>query len=163
MGAQYLYGPLLDVFPRRFFDGKMSDFIKLLARTVFSIIAVGVVCCLGLLLLGEPLLALVFGDEIREYVYLLQPVLISTLATAFLWFFGDLLITVRDFKANFVGNVLALAVVIPLSIVCINLFGMNGVSFAGAGACIAGVAYLGISLARNAKRQVAAEQENSNV
>ena len=162
MGAQYLYGPLLDVFPRRFFDGKMSDFIKLLARTVLSIVAVGIVCCLGLLFLGEPLLALVFGDEIREYVYLLQPVLISTLATAFLWFFGDLLITVRDFKANFVGNVLSLVVVIPLSIVCINLFGKNGVIFAGAGACIAGVAYLGISLAKDTKRQVATEQENSN-
>lgn len=160
MGAQYLYGPLLDVFPRRFFDGKMSDFNKLLARTVISIIAVGVVCCIGLLFLGEPLLALVFGDQIREYVYLLQPVLISTLTTAFLWFFGDLLITVRDFRANFVGNVLAFVVVIPLSFICINAWGMNGVSFASAGACLAGVSYLGFALARDAKMQTAAERES---
>lgn len=160
MGAQYLYGPLLDVFPRRFFDGKMSDFNKLLARTVISIIAVGVVCCIGLLFLGEPLLALVFGDQIKEYVYLLQPVLISTLTTAFLWFFGDLLITVRDFRANFVGNVLAFVVVIPLSFICINTWGMNGVSFAGAGACLAGVSYLGFALARDAKKQTVTERES---
>ena len=159
MGAQYLYGPLLDVFPRRFFDGKMSDFNKLLARTVISIIAVGVVCCIGLLFLGEPLLALVFGDQIKEYVYLLQPVLISTLTTAFLWFFGDLLITVRDFKAYFAGNVLALIFVIPLSMVCINLWGMNGVSIAGTGACVIGVLFLFLSLRKDSRLQEISEKE----
>lgn len=158
MGAQYLYGPLLDVFPRRFFDGKMSEFNRLLARTVLSIIVVGVICCVGLLFLGEHLLVIVFGEQIRAYVYLLQPVLISTLATAFLWFFGDLLITIRDFRANFFGNVLALVVVVPLSVLLVNAYGMNGVSFAGAGACLVGVAYLEFALARDSKKQLAAEE-----
>lgn len=162
MGAQYLYGPLLDIFPRRFFDGRMSDFNKLLAKTTLSIIAVAVCCCVGLLFLGEPLLVIVFGESIRPHVYLLQPVLISTVMTAFLWFFGDLLITVRDFRANFTGNVLALAAVLPLSFVCVNLWDMNGVSFASAGACLVGVAYLGYALRKDAKRQLASEREDSH-
>lgn len=159
MGAQYLYGPLLDVFPRKFFDASVSDFKKLLARTVVSILAVGACCSIGLFLLGEPLLALVFGDEIRSYVYLLQPVLASTLATAYLWFFGDLLITVRDFKAYFAGNVLALIFVIPLSLVCINLWGMNGVSIAGTGACVIGVLFLFLSLRKDSRLQEISEKE----
>lgn len=158
MGAQYLYGPLLDIFPRRFFDGRMADFNRLLAKTTLSIIAVAACCCVGVIFVGEPLLVLVFGESIRPHVYLLQPVLVSTVMTAFLWFFGDLLITVRDFRANFTGNVLALVTVIPLSFVCINLWDMNGVSFASAGACLAGVIYLGLALHRNAKKQLATER-----
>lgn len=157
MGAQYLYGPLLDIFPKRFFDGRMSEFRHLLIRTAFSIIGVAIVCSAGVFFIGEPLLILVFGESIRPHVYLLQPVLLSTTLTAFLWFFGDLLITVRDFRANFIGNVLALVAVVPLSIVCVNLWGMNGVSFAGAGACLVGVAFLGVSLFRDATRQVASK------
>lgn len=159
MGAQYLYVPLLDVFPRRFFDVSVDSFLKLLAKTVVSILAVAALCCVALLFVGEPLLALVFGDSIRPYAHLLQPVILSTVATAFLWFFGDLLITVRDFRANLIGNVVALAASVPLSLVLVSSLGMNGVSFAGAGACLAGVAYLGFALWGNVRRQRAKEAE----
>lgn len=162
MGAQYLYGPLLDIFPRHFFDGDMKDFSRLLTRTIISIIVVAILCSLGLLILGEPLLVFVFGESIRPYVYLLQPVLLSTVMTAFLWFFTDLLITVRDFKANLIGNLVALVSVVPLSFVFINAFGMNGVSFSGAGACLLGVAYLGLSLYRDAKKQSSRQTEANN-
>lgn len=155
MGATYLYGPLLDIFPKHFFDGKMSDFVKLLARTVLSIIAVTIVCWIVLLFIGKPVLVLLFGQGIAEHVYLLYPVLIATSATAFLWFFGDLLIALRDFKANFIGNVVALVAVIPLSVVCVNVWDMNGVSFAGIGACVAGVAYLTFALISAIRKQSA--------
>lgn len=158
MGAMYLYGPLLDIFPKHFFDGDMKDFVKLLARTVASIVAVTVACWIVLLFIGEPVLVLLFGEAIAEHVYLLYPVLIATSATAFLWFFGDLLIALRDFKANFIGNVVALVAVLPLSVVCVNVWNMNGVSFAGIGACIAGVAYLSFALISAIRKQSARKQ-----
>ena len=40
----------------------------------------------------------------------------------------------------------AFAAVVPLSFVCVNTWDMNGVSFAGTGACLAGVAYLSFAL-----------------
>lgn len=43
MGAQYLYGPLLDIFPRLFFEGDSKGFVKLLGKTVLGIIGVTVV------------------------------------------------------------------------------------------------------------------------
>ena len=146
MGAVYLYGPLLDIFPKHYFDGDIADFIKLLIRTVLSIIGTTIACWIVLLFAGEPLLVLLFGSEIVEHVYLLHPVLIATSATAFLWFFGDLLIALRNFKANLVGNIVALVAAIPLSIICVNIWGMNGVSFASIGACAAGVLHLSIAL-----------------
>lgn len=142
MGAQYLYGPLLDVFPRLFFEGDKKGFLKLLGRTVLSIIGVAVACAIVLEFVGEWVLELLFGESIVPYVYLLQPIILSTVATAFLWFFGDLLITLRRFWANFAGNVAAFLVVIPLTLYCVARWDMNGVSFAGAGACLLGVLIL---------------------
>lgn len=153
MGAMYLYSPLLDIFPKMFFEGDLKGFAKLFARTVAGIIAVAIVCAILLELLGSFLLGLMFGDSIIPYVYLLQPVLLSTVATAFLWFIGDLLITLRNFKANFIGNVVAFVVVLPLSVLCVNVWDMNGVSFAGTAACLCGVAVLAVFLYREMRQQ----------
>lgn len=142
MGATYLYNPLLDLFPRHYFAGDKRGFARLLVRTVLSIILVAIACAVLLQFIGSWVLALLLGESIVPYVYLLQPVLLSTMLTAFLWFFGDLLITLRNFKAYFVANVAALIAVIPLSFVCVNTWDMNGVSFAGAGACLIGVLML---------------------
>lgn len=90
-------------------------------------------------LVGSWALQLLFGSSIEPYVYLLQPIILSTILTAFLWFFGDLLITLRNFKANFIGNIVALVSVLAVTFPFVNLWDMNGVSFAGAVACLAGV------------------------
>ena len=142
MGAQYLYVPLLDLFPRLFFEGNRKGFLALLFKTVIGVICVAVVCSIALEFFGGWALQLLFGESIASYVYLLQPVVLSTAINAFLWFFGDLLITIRCFKANFVGNIIAFLAVIPLSFACINVWDINGVSFASAGACMLGVLVL---------------------
>lgn len=154
MGATYLYGPLLDVFPRIYFDGDLMDFMKLLGRTVLSIIGVAMACSFILELVGEWVLVLLFGQSVSSYVYLLQPVLLSTALTAFLWFFGDLLIAMRDFRANFIGNLIAFVSVLPLSLVCIDVWGMNGVSFAGAMACFAGIVVLVFFLLLDVRKEM---------
>lgn len=142
MGAQYLYGPLLDIFPRMFFEGDIKGFLALLRKTVLGIIGVTAACAIVLEFIGAWALELLLGECIAPYVFLLQPIILSTAATAFLWFFGDLLITLRRFWANFAGNVMAFVSVIPLTFACVNAWDMNGVSFAGAGACLLGVLVL---------------------
>lgn len=142
MGAQYLYGPLLDIFPRLFFEGDNKGFLALLVKTALGIIGITVACAIVLEFIGGWALELLFGESIAPYVYLLQPIIVSTAATAFLWFFGDLLITLRHFWANFAGNVTAFLAVIPLTFMCVDVWDMNGVSFAGAGACLLGVLML---------------------
>lgn len=151
MGAMYLYGPFLDVFTRLHLDGDRRGFLKLLARTSGAIVLVAVACAIALEFVGAWVLQLLFGESIVSYVYLLQPVLLSTMLTAFLWFIGDLLIALRDFRAYFIGNVVALVSVIPLSVFCVNIWDMNGVSFAGSGACILGVIVLAFFLAHALK------------
>ena len=57
--------------------------------------------------------------------------LLCAIATVLLWFLNDLLLAIRKFWSTFIGNVLALIVAIPLTILFVNLFNMNGVSFTG--------------------------------
>lgn len=142
MGATYLYAPLLDVFSRHYVEKNKTQFFHLLWRTVLGVLAIGAFCLVAAGLIGEWGLCLLFGESIRPYAYLLQPVVVASVATAFLWFFGDLLVSLRSFKGYFIGNVAALVTVLPLSVFCINVWGMNGVSFAGTAACILGSAIM---------------------
>ncbi|MEG0503275.1 MAG: polysaccharide biosynthesis C-terminal domain-containing protein, partial [Raoultibacter sp.] len=123
-------------------------FKLLLIKTIAGIAGVAIVCAIILEFIGPWALELLFGEGIAPYVFLLQPILLSTVMTAYLWFFGDLLIALRDFKAYFIGNVVAFLVVIPLSFLCVNQWEMNGVSFAGAAACFVGVLILFFFLVR---------------
>ena len=142
MGAVYLYGPLLDIFAGHYMAGERASFVALLRRVVLGILLISICTSALLLFIGPWALGLLFGSEIAQYEYLLQPVILSTATTAFLWFFSDLMISIRDFRANFAGNVCAIACVLAASIPMIHVFGANGVSFAGASACVVGVLVL---------------------
>ena len=147
MGATYLYAPLLDVFARHHYERNKQEMLRLLKRTALGVIAIGIVCYIGAGLLGEWALCLLFGESIRPYAYLLQPVVVTSVATAFLWFFGDLLVALRSFRGYFLGNAIALASVVPLGIFCIQQWGMNGVSFAATAASFIGAAIMALFLA----------------
>lgn len=161
MGAMYLYGPLLDVFPRLFFEGDRRGFRNLLLKTVGGIMAVSVACSVVLEFVGSWALQLLFGESIAPYVYLLQPIILSTVATAFLWFFGDLLITLRNFRANFFGNAAAFVAVVPLTFPFVNQWNMNGVSFAGIVACLIGVLVLLLFLVRTIREEPASVRDGA--
>lgn len=147
MGATYLYAPLLDVFARHHYERNKQEMLRLLKRTALGVIAIGIVCYIGAGLLGEWALCLLFGESIRPYAYLLQPVVVTSVATAFLWFFGDLLVALRSFRGYFLGNAIALASVVPLGVFCIQQWGMNGVSFAATAASFIGAATMVLFLA----------------
>lgn len=142
MGAQYIYNPLLTLYPRYYFAQDKQGLRSLMVKTVLGMLAVIIVCVVGLETAGPWLLGLLFGDEILQYTYILMPIMIMTGFTAFLWFFGDLLIAFRDFKGYLIACVVALIVVLPLTFICVDLWGMNGVSIACSVASGVGVALL---------------------
>ena len=51
------------------------------------------------------------------------------------------------------ANVAAFLAVLPLSVLCVDTWDMNGVSFAGAAACLAGVIVLGVFLVIDIAKQ----------
>ena len=101
----------------------------MLSKATVGIIALGLVCSLGVMVLGEPVLVLVYGSKMSGFGYLLFPLVFLSLVTGYMWFINDLLMAIRNFRATFLGNIVALV----LSIACLPFilkFEMDGVTFA---------------------------------
>ena len=130
MGAQYIYSPLLSNFAQCYLAKDVTGFMRLFAKVLFAIFVLTMVSLVGFALLGEWALSLIYGDSIREFSYLLLPLVCCTICTAFLWFLGDLLVVVRDMKGNFACVFAAFAVSAALSYPMLVAFGLNGASFA---------------------------------
>ena len=130
MGATYVYSPLMGEFADKFRTDKRAA-MRLLRRTVVGIVLVTAAFSVLLLLLGRPILWVMYGSGVVEYTYLLQPAVLCTLMTAFAWFMNDLLLALRDFKASFLGNAAAAVVTVASSTIIVDAFGMNGVSWVG--------------------------------
>lgn len=154
MGASYIYNPLLGVFADLVHKGDGRGLMLLSAKVCAGIALITVAVSLAFALFGEWGLSLLFGEEIVSYVYLLQPMLLCTAATAYIWFFMDLLIVMRSMKGILVGNALSFATVFPLSYYFVMWFGANGVSFAGAFSYMIGCFVLLFYVGRFLKREM---------
>lgn len=132
MAASYIYNPLLGTFADLSLKNDRKGVTSLIAKVCLAVVGITVVVSILFLLFGEFGLTLLFGEKIVPYVYLLQPMLLCTAATAYIWFFIDILIVYRRMKEVLIGNVVSFLAVFPLSWWLIEWCGANGVSFAGA-------------------------------
>lgn len=130
MGASYIYGPLISVFSEQYANNQAHNLIKMFIKVVVGIGIIGIVCALGFEIAGAYVLTLIFGQSIEPYTYLLLPIVVSMIISAYVWFFGDLLVALRCFKGSFVGNIAAAAAALPTALLFVSVFDMNGVSFA---------------------------------
>lgn len=128
MGASYIYNPLLSYLSASYVEKDHDKFHRLLATTFVGIIAVGIVCAIGLELFGAPLLSLVYGESILPHIYLLQPLVLCAVITGMTWFLNDLLIALRNFKATLAGSLLGLGVSLLVMVPAQAVFELNGVT-----------------------------------
>lgn len=129
MGANYIYYPLLGYFAKYHTSNCTLKFIKLLGFVTLGMAICGLVCIVALNLVGVHLLVLVFGQSIEEYSYLLGPVIIASMITAYMWFLTDLLVSVRGLNMTLFGNAVSFLTALCLSRPLIGAYGMNGVSY----------------------------------
>lgn len=159
MGASYIYNPLLGYFSEAYAKGDKREFTRLLFRTFGGIALVGVMCAVGLELFGAPLLSLVYGGAIVEHLYLLQPLVLCAVITGVMWFSNDLLISLRQFRATFIGSVIALVVSLLVMVPSVSSFGMNGVTIANVLSCLASTLFMLWSLRFEIRRHFSVNSE----
>lgn len=131
MGASYIYNPLLTVFANHYANGERKELVAVLIKASAGIALIGLLAIIGFELFGDFVLELMYGSGILPYSYLLTPMIICSLCTAFVWFLNDLLVALRCFSGSLMGNIVALVISTACCLPLINHFGMNGVSFAG--------------------------------
>lgn len=142
IGATYIYSPLLGVFAEDYNQGRVDKMRRLMLKTSLGILALAAICLVLFHLLGEWGLVLLYGESIREHAFLMYPIIVCTVLTGYLWFLADLLVSIREFRGNVVGNVVALLVSLGTTVPLVNAFTMNGVSFVGILACALGIAIM---------------------
>lgn len=152
MGASYIYNPLLSHFSTAYNEKRFDELSKLLVKVSFGIALMGIISAFALELLGQPLLALMFGAEIAPYSYLMLPLILCAMVTAYTWFLSDLLVSFRLFRGCFWGNLVALLASLGFSLWLIPQYGMNGVSFAVSACYAIGSACMIVSLLRSTRK-----------
>lgn len=140
MSASYIYNPLLSVFSTYFTERRTAELSRLFGKVLLGIAGLGLAFAVVLEFVGPWLLRLLFGESIGPYIYLMQPIILLAVISGYVWFFSDLLVVLRAFTGNVIGNVVALVVVVPITYFFVAEWDMNGVSLAGIAAYgVAGV------------------------
>ena len=130
MCAQYIYAPLLTHFAALLQAHDKRGFLRLVLQVTLAIFALALAFGVLFALAGEPLLVLIFGQSIAPYTYLIIPLVLCTVMTAYVWFLGDVLITMRKNAMNLAGYAISFVAILATMYPMIHAFGMNGASFA---------------------------------
>lgn len=130
MCAQYIYAPLLTRFAELLQAHDRRGFLRLVLQVTLAIFVLAFAFGVLFALAGEPLLVLIFGQSIAPYTYLIIPLVLCTVMTAYVWFLGDVLIAMRKNAMNLIGYAISFGVILATMYPMIYAFEMNGVSFA---------------------------------
>lgn len=130
MAATYIFNPMVTVFAECLNRKDKKQFVKTLFQCLIITATVSVVALAGGKIFGRIGLFILYGEGIVEYEYLLIPLIICTITTAFVWLFCGILTVTRNFKALLVGNGCALLFSIVLSMVLIPRWEMQGATYA---------------------------------
>lgn len=160
-GASYIYYPLIGYFADYYDRGEKRKLIGLLLRVAGGIALVGVACAVLLELFGAPILEMFFANNIGQYAYLLVPMIVSAMITAYVWFLNDLLIAVRDFRGNLIGSIVPLVVALACMVPFVQWWGMNGVSFTAIASYLAAAVSMGASFLACLKKSGAVRNADS--
>ena len=152
MGATYIYNPLLSYLAENYFKKDKRSFFTIVLKIISGIVALGLFCSIGLYFAGEQILVFIFGSSIAEYVYLLQPLLFCAFLTGLTWFVNDLLISLRNYRAVFLGSMLCFAGSILAMMPCQAYFDLNGATVTCIISSAFCLAYQSVTLFRQARK-----------
>ena len=145
----YLYNPFATQFAEWNRQKDRRAFCNLLLKLVLVILGISAVILLAAQFLGEFALVLVFGEQIREYVYLLQPILIVNILISYFGLLSMVVIVLRNFRWLLAGYAAGFLTVLFLTGPAIRLWGVNGTSYSLIAAAVMTSLILAIGILRS--------------
>ena len=129
VAATYLYTPLIPRFSELIAKKEGGAAAALSGKICLFVAALALAALLLGRAVGEFALALVFGESIRPYAYLLNPAILCSVLTAYIWFFSMLLTVLHDGTALIVSNAVALAAGLSVVNYSIERFALQGANY----------------------------------
>ena len=119
--------------------------------TVGGTILVGLACAVLLYFFGDMLYALIYGEEVLSYMYLIPLLIVSSVTMSFATFLNTLMVALRNFKATLVGGLLSLAVSLGTMVPFVWLFQLNGATLSLIAATVVSTLVMGLWLLKQLK------------
>lgn len=111
----YLYAPLLGPLSEDWRERKMGSLLETLRRVFVAVLVAALVCVVCALVLGEPVLTIIYGTQIGSHSSYLPLMLIATALTGLMFFSIDLSISVEKPSYGVISSFVALIVAVLLS------------------------------------------------
>ena len=128
VASTFIFNPLITLFAELYNKKDSKGFYKLTIKVMIAILCIGIIAIIGSNILGKFALSLLYGEDIVQYSYLLNWVIVTTILTTMVAFINLLLTVIRNFKALLTGNAIALFLVVVFSNYFIPIYGINGVN-----------------------------------
>lgn len=153
----YLYAPLLGPLAKNWQEARMDDIVATIKKVFIAVAGATAACVLGGILLGEPVLTLIYGEQIGAHSSYLALMLVATALTGLMFFSIDLAVSFGKPSYGFISSALSLLVSIVLSKILFsfgafqddaNIISMVIVAAYGVGLFVAGLMIAHIIKAR---------------
>ncbi len=131
---QYIYTPFIIKFSKLHNCGKMAEINRLSKKILCVFLLLIVFFTLIMQTWGISLLALIFGEEIKQYKKLIFPSIISVCSYCIMFFICTLKTIMRHFRIMILGQTAGLLAGIICTYFFIKFFGTSGASYGMAAA-----------------------------
>ncbi len=127
--ATSIFNPMLTELAEFYNNGQTKKFTMRLLKNLGFLSLIAAAVCLGVAVLGEFAVGIVFGKKFVPYTYLMYGIVGCTTMYVVSWLCTNTLIIMRRLKVCMIAAVIALAISATLAKPFINMFNMNGVSY----------------------------------
>ncbi len=127
--AYYAYLPYMPVISELYNSSRAKQTNKLVLKLLLLICSISLFILLIGYLLGNWGLVLLFGESIRAYSYLLVPILLNVICTAFVYFFNSVAISFRKSRIIILSSFVAVCICFIVTPMFVNK-SLNGASYA---------------------------------
>lgn len=130
VGAQTVFIPLIKPLADKLLENDRKGFIGILKKVAAVFAVLSILAIAASALLGEWFLVLVFKEEIRPYVYLFVPIIISTLLISVNASLFPVCTVLKEIKGQIAIGVGGVVSSLLASVICIKRYYMDGVVIA---------------------------------
>lgn len=120
----------IPTFSKLYSDGLTRELRKIIGRIMIFVLAILIVGTVGILILGKPVLVLIYGAAIISYSYLLLPIVTISILLSVVMLFNSILISLNRNKLMLLTNSAGAAVITAITIPLVRNFGLSGANAA---------------------------------
>ena len=151
--ATSIFNPMLTELAEFYGQGNIAAFVKRIVKNFVMLVCISAAVCLGVALLGDFAVGIVFGKKFVPYTYLMYGIIGCTTMYVISWLCTNTLIIMRKLNVCMIASLAALVVSALLAKPFINLFDKNGVSFSIMVAYVIHITVCFVIIFKNLKRK----------